>query len=135
MGLFDCIDDSAMTAGGQYDQTTASEIERGGDLVPELIRDDSLGPHVLRKFVGIASDAVVHANLHGAGRQQLLEARLVDMSRGKAVIRDQRGSFCISHHNISIFQRLPIQGSEIAAHRRRRPFARTECLLASDVNR
>ncbi len=59
LGLFDRVDHPAMTAGGQYDQPASFQIERGSDLMPELVRDDSLGPLVLRKPLGIAANAVV----------------------------------------------------------------------------
>ena len=103
--------------------------------MPELVRDDSLRPFVVRKLVGIASNALGHADLHGAGGQQLLEASLADVPRGETVIGDQRRSFCVGYCYVRVFQRFPIQGSKIAAHRRSRPFARAECLLAADIDR
>src|SRR5258706_9541279 len=73
LGLPDRVDHAAMAARGQNDQPASFQVERGGDLVPELVGNDRLGPVALRKPVGIAPHPVVHADLHGAGRQELLK--------------------------------------------------------------
>ena len=71
--------------------------------MPELIWNDSLRAFIFRKLIGIAAHPVIHSNFHGAGRQKLLKARLVNMACGEAMIGDERGSLCISYREISVF--------------------------------
>ena len=77
--------------------------------MPELVGNDYLCPLVLRKPVGVAADPVVHADLHGAGRQELLKARLADLPCGEPVTGYQRRSFCICYRKVGIFRRFAIQ--------------------------
>jgi hypothetical protein len=46
-----------------------------------------------------------------------------DVPGGEAVIGDQCRPFCIGHRDVGGFKRFSVQRSEVAAHRRRRPFA------------
>ncbi len=101
----------------------------------ELVGDHRLGPLVLRKFVGVATDAVINADLHRARRQQLLKAVQPDVARGEAVIGDERRSFGVGHPEIGVLQRLAVERTEIPLHRRRCPLARAETILAADVDR
>src|SRR5882757_4528421 len=131
--LFDRVDHAAMAARGQHDKAAAFQVKRRGDLVSELIRDDRLRPLVLRQLVGVAADAVIHADLHCAWRQQLLKAVQSDLAGGEAMIGDKRRSLGEGHREIGIFQRLTVERAEIPLHRPRRPLTRAEAILTTDI--
>src|SRR6516225_11963787 len=103
--------------------------------MPELIWNNSLCAFIFRKLIGIAAHPVIHSNLHGAGRQKLLKARLFNMPCGEAMIGDERGSLGISYRQISVFQRFAIECTEVATHGGRGPLPRAECLLTADIDR
>ena len=101
----------------------------------ELVGDHRFRPLVLWKLVGVATDALINADLHRGRRQQFLKAVQPDLARREAVIGDERRSFGVGHREIGVLQRLAVERTEIPLHRRRCPLARTETILAADVDR
>src|SRR5207248_3068037 len=103
--------------------------------VSELIWDDRLRPLVLRQLVGVAADAVIHADLHRTWRQQILKAVQSDPAGGEAVIGDKRRFLGQGYREIGIFERLTVECAEIPLHWPRRPLTRAEAILTTDIER
>src|SRR5262249_34438757 len=111
----------------------SSQVECSCDLVPELIRDDRLRPLVFRELVGIAAKTLLDADLHHAGRQQLLKARQADLARSEAVTSYERRSLGIGYRKACLLQRLAVEHAEVSTHRRPGPFTRAEAVFAANV--
>jgi hypothetical protein len=84
-------------------------------------------------LVWIATDPVLHADLHRARRQQLLKAVQPDLTRGERVIGDERRFLGKDHGNVRLFEGPAVERAEVPLDRRRRPFGRAEALLATEV--
>ena len=103
--------------------------------MPELVGDLRLAPLVLRQPVGVAAVPVLHADLHLAGREHLLERHLRHLAGREGVVGDQRRLLGEGHGHVGLRERVAVERAEVALLRRGGPLARAERLLAADVER
>src|SRR5688500_8765754 len=102
-----------MAARGENDKTAPSDTVSGGQLVLELIGDGCLRPLLLRKFVWIAADPILRADLHRARRKKLLKALQSNLPCGEGVVRHQRRPFGVGYGQVGLLQSLAIERAEV----------------------
>ncbi len=82
--LLDRIDDAAVTAGRQHDQSLAFDEEVRRDLMLEVIGNEGAGIFRGRNLLREASETVDDAHLLAAWAQWFLETALRDFARGNS---------------------------------------------------
>src|SRR5689334_25439342 len=94
--LLDCVDDAAVAAGSEYDQTLAIDDEVRSDLMFEIIRNKTAGILCRGNPFREASKTVDDPDLLATWNQRRLEPALGDLPGGKSMIGNDGRAF--RHH-------------------------------------
>src|SRR5258708_22881591 len=84
--LPDCIDDAAVTAGCQHDQSLASDDEVRSDLMLKIIGDEAAGIFRRRNLLRETSETVGDPDLLTARSQRFLQTDQRYFAGGKSII-------------------------------------------------
>ena len=129
--LLDCVDHTAMTAGGQHDETFAFDDEVRSNLVLEFIGNEAAGVLCRRNFVRGTPEPVDDPDLLAAWPQRFFETALCDLAGGEGMVSNEGRPFGHHEREVRVQDCLSVKRPILASS----GLAHAKAILAADEER
>ena len=126
--LLDCVDHTAMTAGGQHDETFAFDDKVRSNLVLEIIGNEAAGVLCRRNFVRETPEPVDDPDLLAAWPQRFFETALCDLAGGEGMVGNDGRPFGHHEREVRVQDCLSVKRPILASS----GLAHAKAILATD---